>query len=432
MSAGKDGRASAGEAGQLPASFLQFLQQSCSEAVVDQSAPPSGAPVSGAPVKDPKQKKSGSDSPVLDSQMLTVPADNLQQAPPFTPEPGVESEGRPDGSRANLPAIALPKALSAPASAPQRDFHVEWNKAVGTGSQAELAFALRLTPLSPAAIARTPNARPDAALEGVVGKAGAVLDGLRGSPAAKQSESTPGTGAEYGKNEESSRGSHAANHGPTSTDQPVKAARTEKAEAPAAVEDANVRQSGMETRPVSPLVHSVTSSSLPEGPSSPKAAEQPAPARAPAPIDQEDKLTASPTLKEISMQLSSDGDRKVDVRLVQRAGEVLVSVRTQDVALAHEMRQELGSLTGKLAQGGYATEQFAPPSAGASNLSDQRNNPENRDSSHGRGQDPQHGGSSQQQQPQDGRGERPAWFEEMENSLTQRQTNRSKAWLPLQ
>ena len=126
-------------------------------------------------------------------------------------------------------------------------------------------------------------------------------------------------------------------------------------------------------------------------------------------------------MREISLQISSADDRKVDVRLVQRAGEVLVTVRTPDVALAHEMRQDLGSLTGKLAQAGYGTEQFTPISAGSSNLSNQPGTQDNQDSSRGHGQNPQHGGSGQQQQPQDERGRRPDWVEEMENTLAHRQ-----------
>jgi hypothetical protein len=146
-------------------------------------------------------------------------------------------------------------------------------------------------------------------------------------------------------------------------------------------------------------------------------------------FDTEDQLNTTRPMKEISLQISTEGEQKVDVRLVERGGEVLVSVRTQNTALAHEMRQELGSLTGKLAQSGYATEQFTPPAASSSNPSDQRDAPQNQDSSRGQGQDQHNGGSGQQQQPRDERGKRPAWLDEVKNSLAQHQTNRSTAWL---
>jgi hypothetical protein len=154
---------------------------------------------------------------------------------------------------------------------------------------------------------------------------------------------------------------------------------------------------------------------------------QPAPQPATTSLDLEDRPAAGHPAQEISLQISSADDRKVDVRLVQRAGEVLVTVRTPDVALAHELRQDLGSLTGKLAQSGYGTEQFTPFSASSSNLSNQPGTPDHQDSSSSNGQNPQHG-SGQQQQPQDEGGKRPDWVEEMENSLAHRQANRSTTW----
>ena len=223
-------------------------------------------------------------------------------------------------------------------------------------------------------------------------------------------------------------GNHAAAHKTVLPDQPEKADRTEKVEAPAPVESTNAHTQTEGSR-LTPLTSATTSVAPLGGPAAPKATAQPAPAPAAATLDVEDRLATARPSHEISLQISSDGDHKVDVRLVQRAGEVLVSVRTPDVALAHEMRQELGSLTGKLAQSGYGTEQFTPLAAGSSNLSDQRSNSENQDASRGHSQNPEHGGSGQQQQPQDERGKRPAWVEEMEDSLAQRQNNRSTSWL---
>ena len=113
---------------------------------------------------------------------------------------------------------------------------------------------------------------------------------------------------------------------------------------------------------------------------------------------------------------------------MERAGEVLVTVRTPDAALAHDLRQDLGSLSGKLAQAGYAAEQFTPVSAGSSHLSDQRSGSENQNPQGGQDQSGQRGDSGQQEQPQGERGKRPAWIDEMENSLANRQPNRSTAW----
>ncbi|MEO8592022.1 MAG: hypothetical protein ABI759_01760 [Candidatus Solibacter sp.] len=181
---------------------------------------------------------------------------------------------------------------------------------------------------------------------------------------------------------------------------------------------------------VTPLTHSVTTPAAPESATAPKSTAQPMPTPAPIPIDGEDGPATTRPAREISLQVSGTDDRKVEVRLVERAGEVHVSVRTPDVALAHDLRQDLGNLSGKLAQSGYSTETAAPLSSGSSNLSDQRATPDQRDSSRGQGQNSQHGGSGQQQQHQDERGKRPAWVEEVENSLAQRRNNRSTNWLP--
>jgi hypothetical protein len=226
--------------------------------------------------------------------------------------------------------------------------------------------------------------------------------------------------------EDSSRGNHAGAHRAATPDQEEKPADSDKAQLPAPIEAATVRIRSEESQAVS-LVHDTTSPIMQESPASSKTAAQPAPAPAATSLDPEDQLSAARPMRELSLQISSAGDQKVDVRLVERAGEVHVSVRTPDADLAHEMRQELGSLTGKLSQSGFGTEQFTPLSSGSSNLPDQRSTPGNQDPSGG--QHPQHGGSRQQQQPQDERGKRPAWLDEMNNSLAQRQTNRSTEWL---
>jgi hypothetical protein len=180
-----------------------------------------------------------------------------------------------------------------------------------------------------------------------------------------------------------------------------------------------------------PLVHGTATPAMPLAPASSKTVAQPEAASTSGVLDPEDQPSAGRPMRELSLQISSAGDQKVDVRLVERAGEVHVSVRTPDAELAHEMRQELGSLTGKLAQSGFGAEQFTPPSSGSSNLADQRSTPGNQNPPGDHGQDPQSGGSGQQQQqqPQDERGKHPDWLDEMTISLAQRQTNRSTAWL---
>jgi hypothetical protein len=272
----------------------------------------------------------------------------------------------------------------------------------------------------------TQNAPFPPVSHGLETKPGETSAGVPGNLSAAQPRNESGSDPRSG-NQDSSRENQAASRRTVLPDQPEKAVHTGKTETPAPVPSANVRGPAQGSQ-VTPLGPAVTSPAAPFWPTAPKAAAQPAPPPATTSIDPEDRPATGRATQEISLQISSEDDRKVDVRLVQRAGEVLVAVRTPDVALAHDLRQDLGSLTGKLAQSGYATEQFTPLSAGSSNLSNQPGTPNGQDSSRGHGQNPQQGGSGQQQQPEDERGRRPDWVEEMENSLAHRQANRSTTW----
>lgn len=317
-----------------------------------------------------------------------------------------------------------------PASVTQEQFCVDANQDRVIGATAELAFALRLKPLVSAT-----GPAPDDTVGNAAGprvtvaqtKTTEISAGVPGSnPAAVKPGNQSGAGAENGDGD-SKRGNHPGTHGTPIAAQPEKTAHPETTETPAFVEGAKPHAQAMESN-VMPVADSKASPSLPGGPAPTKTSAPTATALAGTSLEREEGPVTTRPAQEISLQISSHGDQKVDVRLVERAGEVHVIVRTPDVALAHELRQDLGSLTGKLAQSGYGTEQFTPLSAGSSTLSDHRSTPENHDSPGRHDQGPQHG-SGQQQQPQDEQGKRPAWVEEMEKSLTQRQTNRSRTWL---
>jgi len=143
-----------------------------------------------------------------------------------------------------------------------------------------------------------------------------------------------------------------------------------------------------------------------------------------APSEPSEKPVAAPAQR-ISLSVSDSQNQRVDVHLIERAGEVRVSVRSADETLTHSMRSELGSLSGKLSQSGYTTEAYAPAAANTSNSSNQRQSPEGRESTPGNRQNQQQNQSGGQQQPRDSRGQRPAWVEEMENSLASNAAIRS-------
>lgn len=307
-------------------------------------------------------------------------------------------------------------------------FSVEWNNGRNTAEpSADLAFALRLKPLTSADGTASPITSPRPASHGLGTRTGELPDHSLSGLAATQPGNESDAGSQSGS-EDSSRNNHAGAHGAVVPNQDEKAAGSEKAQMLAPIESSTPRTHREESQAM-PLVHVAASPAAPDAPTSSKAAVQPAAASTAATLDLEDQPSAARPMRELSLQISSASDQKVDVRLVERAGEVHVSVSTPDADLAHEMRQELGSLTGKLAQSGFATEQFTPLSSGSSSLPDQRSTPGNQNPQGGQGQDSQSGGSGQQQQPQDERGKRPAWLDEMNISLAQRQTNRSTAWL---
>ena len=91
-----------------------------------------------------------------------------------------------------------------------------------------------------------------------------------------------------------------------------------------------------------------------------------------------------------------------------------VSVRAPNEEVAGTLRQDLGSLTGKLNQSGYTTEAFTPSRGSGEFSRDQKNAQPQQN-----GSERQSSGRDQQQQSsqQNGRRNRPAWLDELDNSL---------------
>jgi hypothetical protein len=107
----------------------------------------------------------------------------------------------------------------------------------------------------------------------------------------------------------------------------------------------------------------------------PASAPEPAPAVSPA--------------RDIRLQVTG-GERRVDVRLTERAGQVQVSVRTPDSQLAGALRDDLPSLSARLEQSGFRAETWHPAGARTEPL--------------GAANDSSPSGSSAQQQPPGGQG----------------------------
>jgi hypothetical protein len=131
----------------------------------------------------------------------------------------------------------------------------------------------------------------------------------------------------------------------------------------------------------------------------------------------ESNLAAAPPLRtgaaqEISIRIAPPDSPAVDLRVVERDGQVHVDVRTADATMQTSLRQDLGTLSSSLERAGYHTETFTPASTlGRTASSAQTGNQDNQqDPSQNRGgQGDFSDGRRQQQQKRSG-----TWLEELE------------------
>jgi hypothetical protein len=131
----------------------------------------------------------------------------------------------------------------------------------------------------------------------------------------------------------------------------------------------------------------------------------------------ESNLAAAPPLRtgaaqEIAIRIATADSPAVDLRVVEKAGQVHVDVRTQDSGMQSSLRQELGTLTNSLERAGYHTETFIPSStlARAASSAQAGNQDHQQDPSQNRGGSADSsGGRRQQQQKRSG-----TWLEDLE------------------
>ena len=126
-------------------------------------------------------------------------------------------------------------------------------------------------------------------------------------------------------------------------------------------------------------------------------------------------------VRDMKLELSG-GDRRVEVRLSERGGEVKMTVRTPDTHLANALRENLPTLSARLAESGYKSDGWHPAAASvnerghtadsSANSAFQDANPSPRDQDR---QPQQHGGQRQRKNP--------------EEPQPQQQKGRDFAWL---
>jgi hypothetical protein len=119
-------------------------------------------------------------------------------------------------------------------------------------------------------------------------------------------------------------------------------------------------------------------------------------------------------LREIRLEVAAGREQNVQLRFVERGGEVTLAVRAADPVLRESLRQALPELGERLERGGYHTETWQPAPSGSS-LGDA--------AGHERGAPDtgQHGGHPHPHQGQGGSRERegeprPQWVEELDSA----------------
>jgi len=116
-----------------------------------------------------------------------------------------------------------------------------------------------------------------------------------------------------------------------------------------------------------------------------------------------DPPKASPIAQDIRLEVAG-ADHKVELRVVERAGEVQVAVRTPDERLAGTLREHLPLLSSRLEQSGFRADQWRAADAGGA---ERRLDVGASAESSGRAPE-HHGGNERQQQQQEERRPQPA------------------------
>ena len=155
-------------------------------------------------------------------------------------------------------------------------------------------------------------------------------------------------------------------------------------------------QSVSQTRPV--ISDARTESAAPIDP---KAALRESQSQQPAPV------------RDLSLRLSGAEREKIDIRLVERGGEIHVSVRTSDAELAKGLRTDLSELAGRLDHSGYRTQIWRPAESGFSQADGEAPSGYKDGATGSRNGDSRQSGSSHGQNPEQEEQQQPRWLDEI-------------------
>jgi hypothetical protein len=123
-------------------------------------------------------------------------------------------------------------------------------------------------------------------------------------------------------------------------------------------------------------------------------------------------------LKDLSIQVGQTQQDKVELRVVERSGELRVAVRAADPDLSQGLRQGLSDLVNRLEQNGFRAEGWRPGTNAATVQAAADTRQKSTQFHHNDGSQSQSGGSQQgRQQNRQNQSYRPAWVQELEGNL---------------
>lgn len=125
-------------------------------------------------------------------------------------------------------------------------------------------------------------------------------------------------------------------------------------------------------------------------------------------------------VKEISMQVEAAEGQKVDIRIVQRGGDLRIAVKSADNDTTQGLRHGLSDLANRLNESGYHAETWRPgqpaTAESAASSGDSQGSPSDRQPSDG--SQSQSGNSGQNRGQRDNnQSNRPRWIQELESNL---------------
>jgi hypothetical protein len=154
------------------------------------------------------------------------------------------------------------------------------------------------------------------------------------------------------------------------------------------------------------------------------AIDQPVSVRS-ADVDQTPAPSANNTIRDVRLQVTGSDDQRVDVRVMDRGGELRVSVRADDPSLVRSLQDNVADLSTRLDQAHFQSEVWTPRTQAISQTDSASTNgrtfSNGGETSGGSGQGQQQNGRQQQQ---------PAWMDDFDETPAGRNSGGTLPWQP--